>query len=213
MTDVIRFAVLGLGLGAIYALAGQGIVVIYRGSGVINFAQGAIGTAAAYLWWELSQHAGWPFGWSFVAGVTLSGALGVILQVAVMRPLRRASSLVRLVATLGVLVLLQSLLTLRYDDNVTLVQSELPTTLLRPFGGGVVINEDRLWLLADRDRCDGAAVVRLSLDQLRASDDGSRGEPTGRLVAGLVAGAHCDRELGTGLRARRRSGDPRRTGH
>jgi sulfate-transporting ATPase len=147
VSDVIRFAVLGLGLGAMYALAGQGIVVIYRGSGVINFAQGAIGTAAAYLAWEL-QNAGWPFGWVFVAGVALSGVLGMAMQILVMRPLRRASSLVRLVATLGVLVILQAFLTLRYDGNVTLVTGPLPTTLLRPFGGNVVINEDRLWLLA-----------------------------------------------------------------
>jgi ABC-type branched-subunit amino acid transport system ATPase component/branched-subunit amino acid ABC-type transport system permease component len=147
VTDVIRFAVLGLGLGAMYALAGQGIIVIYRGSGVINFALGAIGTAAAYLAWEL-QNAGWPFGWAFVAGVALSAVLGVAIQTLVMRPMRRGSSLVRLVATLGVLVLLQSFLTLRYDGNVTLVASPLPTTLLRPFGGAVVINEDRLWLLA-----------------------------------------------------------------
>jgi len=146
VTDVIRFAVLGLGLGAMYALAGQGIIVIYRGSGVVNFALGAIGTAAAYLAWEL-QNAGWPFGWAFVAGVALSAVLGVAMQILVMRPMRRASSLVRLVATLGVLVLLQSFLTLRYDGNVTLVASPLPTTLLRPFGGAVVINEDRLWLL------------------------------------------------------------------
>ncbi len=147
MTDVIRFAVLGLGLGAIYALAGQGIVAIYRGSGVINFAQGAIGTAAAYFAWEL-QNRGWPFGLAFVAGVALSAVLGVAVQLMVMRPLRRASSLVRLVATLGILVVLQSLLTLRYDGNVTLVASPLPTTLLHPFGQAVVINEDRLWLLA-----------------------------------------------------------------
>ncbi len=144
--DFVRFLVLGLGLGAMYALAGQGIVVIYRGSGVINFALGAIGTAAAYFAWEL-QNAGWPYGWAFVAGVALSAVLGVAVQLLVMRPLRRASSLVRLVATLGVLVVLQALLTLRYDGNVALVSSPLPTTLLRPFGGNVVINEDRLWLL------------------------------------------------------------------
>src|SRR5260370_6733967 len=126
-----------------YALAGQGIIVIYRGSGVINFALGAIGTAAAYLAWEL-QNAGWPFGWAFVAGVTLSALLGVAMQILVMRPMRRASSLVRLVATLGVLVLLQSFLTLRSDGNVTLVANSLPTTLLRPFGGAMVITEDRL---------------------------------------------------------------------
>src|SRR5438128_579184 len=77
MSDVIRFAVLGLGLGAMYALAAQGIVVIYRGSGVINFAQGAIGTAAAYLAWELQQRQ-WPFGPAFIAGVIL-GAAGILV--------------------------------------------------------------------------------------------------------------------------------------
>ena len=38
-----RFALLGLGLGALYSLASQGLMVIYRGSGVLNFAHGAIG--------------------------------------------------------------------------------------------------------------------------------------------------------------------------
>lgn len=46
--------------------------------------------------------------------------------------------LVRLVATLGVLVLPQALLTLRYDGSITLVTGPLPTISLRPFGGNVV---------------------------------------------------------------------------
>lgn len=147
MTEFIRFAVLGLGLGAIYVLAAQGIVVIYRGSGVINFAHGAMGTAAAFLTWELGENSGWPFGWALVAGVTLSAALGVVTQVVLMRPLQRASPLVRLVGTLGVLVMLQSALGLRYGTDVTLVTTPLPSALLRPFGD-VVITADRLWLVA-----------------------------------------------------------------
>jgi len=51
MEEVIRFALLGFGVGALYALTSQGLIVIYRGSGVLNFALGAIGMAAAYLWW------------------------------------------------------------------------------------------------------------------------------------------------------------------
>ncbi len=43
MEEVIRFALLGFGVGALYALASQGLIVIYRGSGVLNFALGAIG--------------------------------------------------------------------------------------------------------------------------------------------------------------------------
>ena len=49
MEEVIRFALLGLGIGAPYALASQGLIVIYRGSGVLNFALGAIGMVGAYV--------------------------------------------------------------------------------------------------------------------------------------------------------------------
>ena len=42
MTNVVQFGLLGIGLGAIYALMGQGIVLIYRGSGVLNIAQAGL---------------------------------------------------------------------------------------------------------------------------------------------------------------------------
>ena len=49
MTDLLRFSLLGLGTGGIYALLGLGLVVIYRGSGVINFAQSGFALVGAYL--------------------------------------------------------------------------------------------------------------------------------------------------------------------
>ena len=55
--EVLRFGLLGLGIGALYALASQGLLVIYRGSGVLNFAQGAIGMVGAYLYWEMTDEA------------------------------------------------------------------------------------------------------------------------------------------------------------
>src|SRR3954469_7068212 len=54
MDDGLRFALLGLGLGALYALTAHGIVLVYRGSGVLNFAHGAIGMAGASVQWELA---------------------------------------------------------------------------------------------------------------------------------------------------------------
>jgi branched-subunit amino acid ABC-type transport system permease component len=50
MTRFLEFAVLGLGLGAVYALLGQGLVMIYRGSGVVNFAQAGFAVAGAYVY-------------------------------------------------------------------------------------------------------------------------------------------------------------------
>ena len=52
--EVLLFAILGLGLGGAYSLMAQGVLVMYQGSGTINFAQGAIAMAASYLaFWEL----------------------------------------------------------------------------------------------------------------------------------------------------------------
>jgi len=49
------FLVAGLALGAIYALSGVGLVVLYRSTGVLNIAYGAIGALGAMLAWQLEQ--------------------------------------------------------------------------------------------------------------------------------------------------------------
>src|SRR5258708_19879894 len=76
MQEVIRFALLGFGVGSLYALASLGLIVIYRGSGVLNFALGAIGLAGAYLWYELRVNHGWPFAAALVVAVLFSMVIG-----------------------------------------------------------------------------------------------------------------------------------------
>jgi sulfate-transporting ATPase len=144
--QVVTFALLGLGLGAMYSLASQGLVLIYRGSGVLNFAQGAIGMVGAYIGWEISVQNGLPFALALVAGVAASAALGALTHLLVMRQLRRASPLVRIVATLGVLVTLQAAVVVHFGSTVKFVPSSLPTTSIY-LGGGVRVPADRLILL------------------------------------------------------------------
>ncbi|MBA2945699.1 ABC transporter permease subunit [Streptomyces himalayensis] len=145
MDDILRFALLGLGLGALYALTAQGIVLIYRGSGVLNFAHGAIGMAAAYVQWELAVQHGVPYWTAVGCGVLVAGTLGVLTHLLVMRPLRRASSLARLVGTLAVFIVLTAAAVKRYGDSVQLVSGKLPTDLLTV--AGATVSEDRIWLL------------------------------------------------------------------
>src|SRR5580698_7759594 len=118
MQQVIRFALLGFGLGALYSLASQGLLLIYRGSGVLNFAQGAIGMVAAYIEWEISVHNGAPFIVGLLGGVLASALVGALTHLLIMRQLRRASPLARVVATLGVLVVLQALAVIKYGSDV-----------------------------------------------------------------------------------------------
>ena len=108
MEEALRFALLGLGIGAMYSLASQGLVVIYRGSGVLNFAQGAIGMAGAYVEDIVQHRAGAPFAVSLLAGIAAAAAARRADASPRHAPVRRASPLARIVATLGVLVTLQA---------------------------------------------------------------------------------------------------------
>jgi sulfate-transporting ATPase len=145
MNDVIRFALLGLGVGALYAFASQGLIVIYRGTGVLNFSLGATAIAGVFMQWELEQH-GWPFLASAVVGVAWSAFLGALTHWVIMRPLRRASALLRVIATLGVLVTIQAAVVIRYGSNPHQIESWLPTERW-DWWGDVGITVDRLILV------------------------------------------------------------------
>ena len=72
MTDVLTFALLGIGVGAGYAIAAMGLVVVYRGSGVVNFAHVGIAVVAAYVYAKLLD-AGVPEVGAVVAGLGCAG--------------------------------------------------------------------------------------------------------------------------------------------
>ncbi len=127
MNEAIRYALLGLGVGALYAFASQGLIAIYRGTGVLNFSLGATAIAGVFLEWELQYEHGWPFAAASFVGVALSAVLGALTHWMIMRPLRRASSLVRVIATLGVLVTIQAGVVIRYGSNPRQIPSWLPT--------------------------------------------------------------------------------------
>jgi sulfate-transporting ATPase len=84
---------------------------------------------------------------SLIIGVMASAGLGAVVHLALMRPLRAVSPLVRVIATLGVLITLQSIARLRYTDSPIVVTSQLPTTVWHIYGT-IVISADRVTLLA-----------------------------------------------------------------
>lgn len=145
MEDVLRLAIVGASSGALVALAGLGLVLVYRGSGVINFAHGALGSIGAFAFWELSVERGWPTLAAGAAGVAASAASGLLVHLLVLRPMRQASGLTRLIATLAVLVVLQAGLSLRYGASRHLVAPFLPTDTWRL--GDIPIGKDRVILV------------------------------------------------------------------
>lgn len=143
MLDAVQFALLGIGSGATYALVGQGVVLIYRASGILNFAQGALAMVGAYTFFE-STKAGLAKPVALLIVVALLAALGAAIYWLLMKPLRQASPLARVIATLGVLLVLQAIASIHYGAATVFVNSWLPTTSLR--WGPLLVPQDRLWL-------------------------------------------------------------------
>ena len=139
MSSLLEYAVLSLGAAGVYAWVALGAVLIQRGSGVLNFAQGALLMFSAYVFNDLRGRWGlWP---AAVFSVLLVGLISLLTYVLVMRPLRRAAPLTRTVATLGLLVILQSLAVLLYGTD------SKPTLPVLPDRGVNILGTD---LGADR---------------------------------------------------------------
>ena len=66
MQDFEPFIVTGLALGGVYALSGVGMVVLYRATGVLNLAFGAVGAMGALIAWQLINGSGLPAGVAYV---------------------------------------------------------------------------------------------------------------------------------------------------
>jgi sulfate-transporting ATPase len=143
----VQFLIIGLGAGATYALFAQGAVLIYRGSGLVNFAQGAVGTFAAYIAFaDLKDKQGWGTLPAVIVAVIAAGAVSLAFQAFVLRALRRAASLVRVIATIGLLGLLQAVVLKRYGASNEPVESYLPHSVWT--WGSITIQEERVYLVA-----------------------------------------------------------------
>lgn len=106
MSEFLEFTVIGVAVGAAYAILATGLVVTYTTSGVFNFAHGAVAMIAAFSYWELLQH-GVPQAAAMVVVVVLGAPLlGAVVEWAFMRRLYGASTERPIMVTLGLLVIL-----------------------------------------------------------------------------------------------------------
>ncbi len=134
MTNLLGYALLSLGTGALYALVASGVVVIARGAGVINFAHGALVMWAAYFFSAAQENWGLPVAPAGALTVVVTAAIGLAFAVLAMRPLRGASPLIRAMATLGLLIIVQSVAGLCFGSRVRSSPSVLPAGELTMFG-------------------------------------------------------------------------------
>ena len=104
MRAYLPFIVAGLASGSVYAIAAMGLVVTYKTSGVFNFAHGAVGMAATFVFYSLRAHGGLPT-WlaAGIAVLAVGPAIGVVIDRLLLRRLEGAPSATYVVVSLGLL--------------------------------------------------------------------------------------------------------------
>ena len=127
MTELIQQVVVGLGDGAIYASLALALVLIYRSTHVINFAQGEMGMFSTFIAWALVTHHGWGYWWAFFFTLAVSFLGGVAIQQTVIRPLQRAGELTIVMATIALLVILNGLASWIWRPDEKILLSPFPT--------------------------------------------------------------------------------------
>ncbi|HET6954592.1 MAG TPA: branched-chain amino acid ABC transporter permease/ATP-binding protein [Acidimicrobiales bacterium] len=158
--DHLANMLLGLGNGGVYAALALALVLTYRSSGVVNFATGAIALYGAYTYaWlrdgkllvlvpglptEVDLGGTLGFAPAALLALAITALFGALLYAVVFRPLREAPPLARAVASLGVLVVIQSLMANRIGTQAVSVSAIFPAE--RWELGSLTVLSDRFYL-------------------------------------------------------------------
>ncbi|MHB1510162.1 MAG: ABC transporter permease [Acidimicrobiales bacterium] len=127
MSQLLSYAIPGLPYGCVFALLGMGLVLTYQTSDVFNLAFGAQAYASAVVFYVVVRD-GWPVWAGFLVAVVFGAPLlGAFLQAVLYRHVRTQPPLVKLVASLGMLI-------------------AIPAVLEVAFGADQLINPPSLWL-------------------------------------------------------------------
>lgn len=153
MDQVVLFISLGLTVGAVYAVIATSLVVVHSATGVLNFAQGAIALWGVWVGAELATSGTLvlpvgelmlfdgpaPTAAVIALGTASSTVLALLLHLLVLRPLRSAPPLSQVAASVGVMLLVVSLVPLRFDTLNTVAVPILPIDTVGILGAQVAV--------------------------------------------------------------------------
>jgi len=129
MTILLVAVIGGVITGVVYSLAALGLVIVYRATRILNFAHGAMGMVSAYVFGRWLHEASAPLlptPVALVLTILFAIALGLAVERLVIRPLRDASILTKVIATLAFLTVLQYLVGAIFGDATYFFRSIFP---------------------------------------------------------------------------------------
>ena len=209
MSSYFLFLILGLGSGATYAILGQGLVLKYRSSGVVDFAHGAVAMFIAYVFINLRSFgelelpvvliphqislnggAGISTALAIVISLAYAAVFGLVLYVLVYRPLRSASPLTRVCASVGVMLALEAIAVLNYSTEPVATNPIFPNSPLSI--SKITFPEDRLYFAGVVVIISVALALTYRFSRFglatRAGSENDRGAALTGISANRVAG-------------------------
>ncbi|WP_236795459.1 branched-chain amino acid ABC transporter permease/ATP-binding protein [Amycolatopsis sp. GM8] len=126
MNALLPFIVSGIAAGSIYGLAGSGLVLSYRTSGIFNFGYGALATTAVYLFYWMHVDMGWDWKLAFALSVFVAGPIMGLLMELLARRLAPQRTAMKVVGTIGMILIVQGLGTVKYGPDAKPIPQYLP---------------------------------------------------------------------------------------
>ena len=112
MTEFLQLIVGGVALGMKYALVALGFVIIFKATGVINFAQGGFVMIGAYLTFNFTSTWGLPFALAVVLAVIVTAFSGLVVERLILRRMVGRPAFALIMITIGMLFIIQEVVTL-----------------------------------------------------------------------------------------------------
>lgn len=135
--------VTGVLQGSVYALVALGIVLVYRASGVFNFAQAEFGTTGLFAAYSALALWGWSYPAAIGFGLGVAVAMGLLTERLVVHPLRNASRVTVLVGTAGVALAAVGFQFWRFNETLIMSMPKIDDGffLVPPFGAPVTVQQ------------------------------------------------------------------------
>jgi len=129
-TFALQQLISGIAIGAIYGAVALALVLIYRSTDVINFAQGEMATFCTFVSWSLITQNHLPFWGAFFVTMVIGAILGALLQKVVIAPVENAPVLTVIIVTLGLFE--------AFNSGTNFIWQSQPKSYPTPFGAGNV---------------------------------------------------------------------------
>ena len=145
MTAFLQYVAGGLAAGSLYGLAALGLTLIYKTTGVVNFAHGEMAMVSTFVAYILLTAYHVPYSAAFLGALVFAALLGVVVERVFMRRIQSASVLSQIMVTLGLFLVLNGAMSTRFFEALPFPQpiGGSPLNL-----GGVFVSADSLVVFA-----------------------------------------------------------------